>query len=165
MTIQFSSETEPDFPFDPEETARSVIEKTLEFLSVHAETEVSVTITDGERIRKLNAKYRDLDRETDVLSFPLVDCPAPGILPEEEELSPYMNPDTNELPLGDIVINADRVKTQAAEYGHSLLREYAFLLTHSMLHLLGFDHETVEEETEMFVRQEQILTALDITRE
>ena len=164
MTIQFLSETDPQFPFDPEKTAYLVAEKTLELLSIGPETEISVTITGPEEIRKLNGEFRGIDAETDVLSFPMLEFPAAGKLPDETEYLPFLNPDTEELPLGDIVINAERVKTQAEEYGHSLLREYAFLLTHSMLHLLGFDHMSEEEEKEMFAWQERILLALNIRR-
>ena len=98
-----------------------------------------------------NKEYRNIDKETDVLSFPAVDYESPSdfTLVRENESS-YINPDTGELILGDIILNEDRVRAQAQEYGHTLLREFAFLLTHSMLHLLGYDHMEPEEEKEMF---------------
>jgi metalloprotein, YbeY/UPF0054 family len=165
MTLSFFAEQDPGFPFDPENAAALVAKKTLELLSVTQEAEVSVTITGPEEIRKLNSDFRGIDSETDVLSFPMIECSVPGRLPEPSSYASDLNPDTKELPLGDIVINAERVRTQAEEYGHGLLREYAFLLTHSMLHLLGFDHENEEEEKEMFAWQEKILLALDISRD
>ena len=113
--------------------------------------------------RELNRDYREIDRETDVLSFPMLEFEAPAVFPEEigEE---DINPDTGEVPLGDIVINVRRVKTQAAEYGHSETRELAFLIAHSMLHLMGYDHMEEEERMGMEARQREILDALGYRR-
>lgn len=117
--------------------------------------EVSVTFTDNEQIRRINSSHRDIDRETDVLSFPLM---------EEEGLT--LNPETDCYMLGDIVISAEKAIQQAEEFGHSFEREIAFLTVHSMLHLLGYDHVTNEEdEREMFSKQDLILDALGITRD
>lgn len=124
---------------------RSIVEKSFE----HEDLEplgVSVLITDNETIHKLNKKYRGKDSPTDVLSFPL--CDEEGNLDEEE--------------LGDIVISLERAEFQAKEYGHSLEREIAFLTAHSMLHLMGYDHEA--DESEMFDKQEEILESLNIIR-
>ena len=103
---------------------------------------VSVLITDDEGIAELNRGYRGKDAPTDTLSFPL----------EEQD------------ELGDIVISLERAAAQAKEYGHSPDREIAFLSAHSMLHLLGFDHQTPEEEAEMFGLQEKILNTLGFKR-
>ena len=106
-------------------------------------TEVSITFTDDEGIHLLNRQYRHVDRPTDVLSFPMDE------------------PDV----LGDIVISLERAAAQAEEYGHSFQRETAFLCVHSMLHLMGYDHEiSPEDETDMFTRQEQILTEMGLPR-
>ena len=105
-----------------------------------AECGVSVLITDNERIRELNREYRGKDAVTDVLSFPLND-----------EFGEEM---------GDIVINLERAVSQAEEFGHGIDREIAFLTAHSMLHLMGYDHQ--ESETEMFEKQEKILKILEI---
>ncbi len=115
--------------------------------------EVSVTLTDNASIHALNKAYRGVDRPTDVLSFPL------------SEDGEY-DTDGEAALLGDIVISLEKTEEQAAEYGHSFERELAFLTVHSMLHLLGYDHETSrEEEKEMFRRQEEILISLGLGRE
>lgn len=116
--------------------------------------EVAVTIVDDEEIHRLNREYRQVDRPTDVLSFPQWD-------PGEEWGSPQGEP----LPLGDIVISLPRAKEQAELYGHSLERELGFLAVHGFLHLLGYDHETAEEEEDMFSRQEAILSQVGLTRQ
>ena len=112
--------------------------------------EVSVTLVDNEAIHAMNRESRGVDRPTDVLSFPMFD----------EDF------DNGELcVLGDIVLSTEQASIQAKEYGHSLKREIAFLTVHSMLHLLGYDHETSpEDEADMFRRQEEILTKMGIGR-
>ncbi|MCM1334263.1 MAG: rRNA maturation RNase YbeY [Bacteroides sp.] len=119
----------------------------------HDNFEVSVSFVDNAEIRALNAKHRANDRETDVLSFPMLD---EGGFPA--------NPDTDCLMLGDIVISLEKAFEQAKEYGHGFERELAFLTVHSMLHLLGYDHLDEEEEKEMLGKQELILNSLGITR-
>lgn len=117
--------------------------------------EVSITFTDNEQIHDINLYHRDIDSETDVLSFPLMD---------ENGLS--FNHETDCYMLGDIVISTEKAIQQAEEFGHSFEREIAFLTVHSMLHLLGYDHVTSEkDEREMFAKQDLILDALGITRD
>jgi probable rRNA maturation factor len=130
-------------------------DKTLETEEFGCPAEISVTFMDNEGIRALNREERGIDKETDVLSFPLID--------DEEETSDVL-PD-GVAPLGDIVLSLEKAAAQAQEYGHSFEREVAFLTVHSMLHLLGYDHMESEDDTEMFAKQEQILSALGITRE
>ena len=115
---------------------------------------VSISVVDDEVIRELNHTYRSIDAVTDVLSFALLE----GDEPTEEE-------DT-EAPqvLGDIVISWQQTCSQAHAFGHGVEREFAFLLTHGLLHLLGYDHDEKEDELYMFERQEQILQALGFTR-
>lgn len=165
MTFYVENEAKAEFPFDISQTFERVARGVLSAEACPYEAEISLMITDAEGIRVYNREYRDIDRETDVLSFPAVDYEKPSdfSLVELEE-SCYINPDTQELILGDIILNADRVKQQAKEYGHSLLREFAFLLTHSMLHLLGYDHMEPEEEKEMCRRQDEILHSMGIDR-
>ncbi len=116
--------------------------------------EVSVTYTDNEIIHEMNYMHRDIDSPTDVLSFPLMD---ENGFPENYETGCKM--------LGDIVLSVERAMEQAEEFGHSFEREIAFLTVHSMLHLLGYDHVTSEEdEKEMFAKQDLILETLGITR-
>lgn len=117
--------------------------------------EVSVTFTDNERIRELNRQYRQIDSPTDVLSFPLTDYSG-------ESLEPVV--DEPEVSLGDIVLSLERAAEQAEAYGHSFEREVAFLCVHSVLHLLGYDHETGEEdETDMRRRQTAIMDEMGLT--
>jgi probable rRNA maturation factor len=134
------------FPAELEEVVRMVVDETFSHEQVVPRL-VSVLITDNQTIRELNRTYRGKDAATDVLSFPLYD--QDGTLDEEA--------------LGDIVISLEQAKRQAEEFGHSLRREVAFLTAHSMLHLLGYDHENGEPE--MFEKQEAILKSLGITRE
>lgn len=116
--------------------------------------QVSVTFTDNEGIRALNAQYRGIDRETDVLSFPLTDF-------EGGEEPPADEPDVS---LGDIVLSLEKTEAQAKEFGHSFEREAAFLTVHSMLHLLGYDHVNgEEEEREMRRRQTEILELMGLS--
>ena len=130
---------------------KRAVKAALGYEGVDFDTEVSVTFTDNEKIKELNSLHRGIDRPTDVLSFPLVDWDEPA----------DVEPDA----LGDVVISLERAEEQAAEYGHSLEREVAFLTVHSVLHLLGYDHEISEEdEREMFSRQEEILKTMGLQR-
>ena len=114
----------------------------------------------------MNREYRGIDRETDVLSFPNVDFEEEGVFDiDEDREADCFDPETGELVLGDIMISVDRVYGQAQEYGHSVRREFAFLVAHSMLHLCGYDHMEEEERARMERRQEEILTGLGITRD
>ena len=124
-----------------------------------------MTLTDNEGIHAINKEYRQIDRPTDVLSFPMLSYETPGdfsFLSDENEDD--FNPDTGEVMLGDIIISVDKVKEQAVEYGHSEKREFAFLITHSMLHLFGYDHMEADEDAVMEEHQRKILDALGITR-
>ncbi len=142
------------------EMLKSCMEKTLEYEDFDDDVEISLTITDNEGIHKQNLAVRGIDRPTDVLSFPLLDCEEDGTLViYEEDMVDGI------IPLGDIMISAEKAVSQAEEFGHSKEREFAFLTVHSMLHLLGYDHERGEaEEKEMFQKQEEILSLLGITR-
>jgi len=114
---------------------------------------VSVQIVDDQTIQQLNRTYRQIDRPTDVLSFPLWE-------PDEEIMELPDEP----IPLGDIVISMPKARQQATEYGHSLERELGFLGVHGFLHLLGYDHQTSEEEKSMFAKQEAILQRIGLLR-
>ena len=115
----------------------SAVSKTLDYEEFEDPCEVSVTLTDDEGIRELNRVYRDKDKETDVLSFPLID----GEYTEDDMIDGY-------LPIGDIVISLQRAREQATALGHGINAEVAFLCVHSTLHLLGYDHETSKEDEE-----------------
>jgi probable rRNA maturation factor len=133
---------------------------------------VSLTLTDDEGIRELNRQYRNLDRPTDVLSFPLRDASSdePQVTWEgeyetvESEAEDDDGLDPSVELLGDIVISVPRARAQAAEYGHSVEREIGFLFVHGFLHLLGYDHETEAQEREMFARQEAVLQKAGLFR-
>ena len=113
--------------------------------------EISLTLVSLEEIRELNRDYRDVDRETDVLSFPQFEC--------VEDM-----PEFGKLCLGDVVICLDKVEEQAKEFGHSFERELIYLFVHSLLHLLGYDHMEEDEKQEMRQREEQVMTAIDLNR-
>ena len=165
MTFCVENETNQELPFDVEEIVNKVIEKALEQEKCPYEASVAVLLTDNEGIHVMNKEYRNIERPTDVLSFPNVDYEGPadfsGI---EDAIEDYFDPETGELCLGDIVISIDKVYEQAREYGHAPLREFAFLVAHSILHLLGYDHMEAEEAKVMETKQEEILTSLGITR-
>jgi len=124
--------------------------------------EISLILTNDAEIRKINAEYRQIDKATDVLSFPMIDF---SEIAQMDDWKLETNPETGNLLLGDIIISLERAKEQALEYGHSYRRELAFLIIHGMLHLLGFDHEETSEEQIMFLLQDEILGKLgmDIT--
>lgn len=113
--------------------------------------EVSLTFVDGPEIQEINREYRGVDAVTDVLSFPMID-----------DFDDIIEGD--EILLGDVVINMDRVKQQAEEYGHSLSREAVYLFVHSICHLLGFDHMEEEDKVEMRTREEEVMSILDLER-
>ena len=133
---------------------RASVLATLAYENYRQKCEVSITFTDNEGIRAVNREYRNIDRETDVLSFPLTDF-------EGGEEPPADEP---EISLGDIIISLEKAEAQAEEFGHSFEREAAFLCVHSMLHLLGYDHERSEEEdAEMRRRQREILESMGLS--
>ena len=165
MTVEFENESTLDLGIDLPAIARQVISFTLDYMDCPYEAQVNVLVTGEKEIHEINLQQRGIDRATDVLSFPMAEYEIPGNFDflEEEDLD-YFDPDSGELLLGDIVICADRVIAQAEEYGHSVKREYAFLLTHSMLHLMGFDHIASEDAVVMEQKQKEILDQLGITR-
>ncbi len=165
MSIYIEEEGGVRLPFDTDEIARTVISAALEYENCPYEAEVSLLLTTDEEVRKLNHTARGLDRTTDVLSFPMQEYSRPGDFSALEEESPdAFNPETGELMLGDIVISKERVLAQAEEYGHSPLREYAFLIAHSMLHLCGYDHMEDDERLLMEERQRGIMEKVNIQR-
>ena len=117
--------------------------------------EVSIVLTDNQRIRELNLQARSVDAPTDVLSFPLLEEPAAQVKWDKLE----------RVALGDIVISLEKARDQALQYGHSFAREVGFLTVHSMLHLFGYDHMQKSQEEEMFQRQDRILNQMGLWRE
>ncbi len=144
------------------EAIENAVRAALDFEKVEQGCDVCVIVTDDENIRELNLEHREIDRATDVLSFPMLEI-RPG---EKIEVSPLeLDEETGTVMLGDIVISEERARAQAEEYGHSVLREISFLAVHGILHLLGYDHELSEEDEKLhFGRQEEILKAMGIRR-
>lgn len=164
MTVLFEEEGELTLPLECEELAQRVIEAAADYVECPYEAEVNLLLTMNEEIQEMNKNFREIDRATDVLSFPMVDYEEPGEFDFLEEAMEYFNPETGELMLGDIVISKEKVIAQAEEYGHSIEREYAFLIAHSMLHLFGYDHMEEEERQVMEAKQRDILEQLQILR-
>ena len=164
MTIYFEEEGGLKLDLECETLAETVVEGVLDYEKCPYEAEVNLLLTMNKEIQEMNAEFRHIDRATDVLSFPMIDYEKAGELAFLEEDDSYFNCDTGELMLGDIVISKEKVIAQAEEYGHTIKREYAFLIAHSMLHLLGYDHMEEQERLEMERKQKEILEQLGITR-
>lgn len=164
MTLNFEEEGNITLPLDCRSLALTVIEASLDHAGCPYEAEVNLLLTMNEDIRRINKEFRDIDKETDVLSFPMADFETAGEFDFLEEAYDCFHPETGELLLGDIVISKERVLSQAGEYGHSVRREYSFLIAHSMLHLMGYDHMEVEDRFLMEQMQREILDRLKILR-
>lgn len=167
MIFYVENLVDAEFDFDMEELAKTVALKVLEYEGCTTEVEIDLTITDGEGIREMNREYRDIDKATDVLSFPNVNYEEAGDFSvlEGEQRVDLVDPETGLILFGDIVINHERVRSQAQDYGHSEKREFAFLVAHSMLHLCGYDHMEEDEARVMEEKQEKVLESLGITRD
>lgn len=165
MTLNFEEEGDVQLPLACESLAGRVMLEALDYIGCPYEAEVNLLLTTDEEIWQMNREFRSTDRATDVLSFPMTDFEAPGEFGFLEERNDCFHPESGELLLGDIVISKDRVLSQAAEYGHSVLREFVFLITHSVLHLTGYDHMEEDERLVMERMQKEILEKLEILRE
>mgnify|MGYP004571444191 FL=1 len=118
---------------------------------------VNVILTNPKNIKEINTKFRNIEKETDVLSFPMF---------EKEDIEIFKNSENEiEEVLGDIIVSIERVKEQAIEYGHSFEREFAYMIVHGFYHLMGYDHMTEEDKSKMRPKEEKILEKLKITRE
>lgn len=138
---------------------QAVCDKVMETEECDFDAEISVTFVDNAAIRAINKEHRGIDRATDVLSFPMLEFDEDGVALDADW-------DGDLVMLGDIVISLERAREQSIEFGHSFLREVAFLTAHSMLHLLGYDHVDDEEgERVMREKQNAVLSALGITRD
>ena len=146
MNVEISNLTNENID---EKLINDVVKATSERLNIK-DSIVGIVLVDNKRIHEINREYRNVDRETDVISFAFL----------EDETDPDMDIDN----LGEIYISLEKARSQAEEYGHSFKRELSFLVVHGLLHLLGYDHMTSEEEKEMFSLQEEILSSLNINR-
>lgn len=161
MNHELIIETEVEGAGPYADLLRQVIPAALEAEGVAVPWEVDVLFTDDEGIHQINLEQREVDRPTDVLSFPMFDL-QPGEHPTEEDA----DPGTGLVPLGDMVISLERAQAQGEEYGHGTRREVAYLAVHSVLHLLGYDHmDEGPMKAQMRAREEAILEQLGITRE
>ena len=166
MSLYLEEEGEVILPFETEEVASLVVEAALDYEGCPYEAEINLLLTTDDEIHRMNEEFRQIDRATDVLSFPMLEYETPGDFSfVEEQPEEAFNPESGELMLGDIVISKEKVLAQAEAYGHSPKREFAFLIAHSMLHLLGYDHMDEEERKIMEDKQEQALQYLQIFRD
>ena len=145
-----------------EECITRCIEGALYAEGIDVPCEINVLITDNEGIRQINREYRDVDKETDVLSFPMFEF-EPDYFPED--VSDLIDPGTGLLPLGDMALSMEKIQAQALEFGHSQQREIGYLTVHSVLHLLGYDHlDEGEMKKQMRAREDAIMEYLNIPR-
>lgn len=163
ISIEYESSHILDIPY------KDIITITAEGASalIHCpyKFDVSVLLTDNDQIKLINAEYRKIDSPTDVLSFPMVSYETPGEFSDiEYGQAEYFDPDSQHLILGDIVISVEKLLSQAKEYGHSVIRELAFLTAHSMLHLFGFDHIEETDRITMEEKQRELMENLQINR-
>jgi probable rRNA maturation factor len=161
MDHEIIIDAEVDVPDGVQAQLDRVIRAALKAQGVDMGCEVNVMLTDDAGIQRVNRLMREVDKPTDVLSFPMFDMPA-GSLPTVG----WTDPDSGLIPLGDMCISLERAQAQAQEFGHSLERELSYLAVHSVLHLLGYDHlDEGPQKRQMREREEIILSSLGITRE
>ncbi len=166
MTILLENECDIDLGMDYEAIASQVVEAALDYVKCPYECEVNILLTDNDGIQAVNKQMRQIDAPTDVLSFPMIDFETEADFSiAETDAASYFDAATGELLLGDIMISLEKVIEQSKQYNHSVVREYAFLIAHSMLHLSGYDHMMDEERIRMEQMQEAILQSIGYTRD
>lgn len=143
---------------DMEELVRKAVDISLSIENFSIPSEISIMFVDNQHIREINREHRKIDKPTDVLSFPIVDM-YDGVINSD---SGDFDLDEELLLLGDIIVSLEKTKAQAEEYGHSFERELAFLVTHGVFHLLGYDHDTPEREEKMISKQYAVLKTLNL---
>lgn len=159
VELIYENETDKQIETAQLEEIKAVCEKVMELEGCNFDAEISFTVTDNEGIREINREYRNIDKATDVLSFPMLEF-------GEDEIDAEFETENGLVMLGDIVISYERAEEQARELNHSLRRELAFLTAHSMLHLLGYDHvDDIEGERYMIEKQTEALDSLGLTRD
>lgn len=165
MTFYVENETQKEFSFSVQEVFEKVAGEVLNTENCPYEVCINLLLTDNTGIRSYNSEYRSIDKETDVLSFPNIDYKSAGDFDiVEEQEADCFDLSSGELMLGDIIISVEKIEEQSQEYGHSELREFAFLVAHSMFHLCGYDHITDEDASVMERKQEMVLDKLGIHR-
>ena len=165
MSVLIENEHDYQFDFDYQNVAKTVVETVLATEKCPYEAGVNIDLIDDEEILAINKDFRGINDSTDVLSFPMLEFPKPA---DYDILkgggAPFFDHDSGELILGDVAISIPTMLRQAKEYEHGVKREYAFLIAHSVLHLLGYDHMDEKETRVMEEKQEAILNKLKITR-
>lgn len=145
---------------------KDIVKYTLKQEMFYWDYEISIIFIDNENIKKINNEYRNINEETDVLSFPMLEYPKgktyKDVYVDFEFDDSYFN--ENKIVLGDIALSFERAKEQSIEFGHSLLREISYLVVHSVLHLLGYDHMENEDKLKMRKREEEILKSFNLAR-
>lgn len=165
MTYNFVSELEKiNLDFDYIKLYEDIVEVFVDTQNCPYEVTVDLLYTDDDNIKEINTDIRNIENPTDVLSFPMNFFETPGDYSMLENDPDAFDPDSGELMLGDIVLSEDHILRQAKEYGHSVKREFAFLIVHSLLHLTGYDHMEDDERAVMEDKQREIMEALGISR-
>lgn len=166
MSLYMEEEGSCTLPLEAKETAELVVQAALDYVDCPYEAEINLLLTMDREIQEMNRMFRNVDKPTDVLSFPMLEYETPGDFSRFEACAEdAFHPESGELILGDIVISKERVLAQAEAYGHSPRREFAFLIAHSMLHLFGYDHMEEDERAEMEQKQREIMEKVQIPRE
>ena len=162
MTVNIENEYLCEIGIDYLHIIHEIVEAAVEYVACPYDVEVNVLLTDNQGIREINRELRDVDRETDVLSFPMFEF-TPGDFPEN--VTELLDPGSDLLPLGDMALSVEKIKSQAEEFGHSQEREIGYLTVHSVLHLLGYDHlDEGPMKKQMRAREDAIMEYLDIPR-
>ena len=168
INIDYDKKLDKVFAFNVENLTERILAEAMLIEKVPFDISINISIVADKKIKNINKEERNIDKVTDVLSFPVVEYKKPAtynVFYKNKKLDiDYLDLDTNTVFMGDIVINKNRVLSQSKLYNHSIKREYAFLLTHSFLHLVGFDHMKKIDEEKMCKEQEKILTKLKISR-
>ena len=165
MTVEMINEVNGSFDFDMEQVANIVVKGVLDEEKFPQEAYVCITLVSDEEIKTINSEQRDIDSVTDVLSFPMIPWTSPAKYDELSGFEDIFDPESGEIILGDVVLCEQKIHEQAKEYGHSEKREFAFLICHSMLHLLGYDHIEETDRVLMEEHQVKIMNAIHISRE
>ncbi|MDF2673598.1 MAG: ybeY [Clostridiales bacterium] len=164
--IEYSNNQEGyEFDSKAEALIAKAVDAALKFEGFKYNYEISIVITDNAGIKIMNNRFRNIDKETDVLSFPMIEFNNKNLENPIYDISDEeINPETGDVMLGDIVISIEKAYQQAEEYGHSFERELSFLTVHSTLHLLGYDHMIVEDEQVMRKKEEMVLSGINLSR-
>lgn len=174
MTVNFENESEYEFDFDYEQVAYDVLTAAFSLFPIKntIDFEINISLVNDDEIKEINYDNRGIDNSTDVLSFPMFSYDNPGDynsvnndLMFIKALKSRATKKISYFTFGDIILSYDHILEQSKNYGHSIKREYAFLIAHSILHLLGFDHIFEEDMKVMEEKQEEIMKIVNITRD